>query len=206
MALGQQFGDLRTDVKDAQSEQKPGQGPPFACHDVGHDLGGKLVAHAVHLEQLFLLEVVEARHVDHQSLVDEDSAQCCISAIWLLHHFLDESHVISQEITTSSGSFWHGILHRREGDYSNAKYWFRRVVDHPVYELLATTSQQLQDQHQWPGSLPLGGTQWDPYKFVEMCEDVVVNGGGNRVLCEALARLEWQLLFDNCYRRAIGSG
>jgi hypothetical protein len=141
-----------------------------------------------------------------QELVDEDSAQCCISAIWLLHHFLDESHVISQEITTSSGSFWHGILHRREGDYSNAKYWFRRVVDHPVYELLATTSQQLQDQHQWPGSLPLGGTQWDPYKFVEMCEDVVVNGGGNRVLCEALARLEWQLLFDNCYRRAIGSG
>jgi len=141
-----------------------------------------------------------------QELVDDDSAQCCISAIWLLHHFLDESHLISQQITTSSGSFWHGILHRREGDYSNAKYWFRRVVDHPVYESLATTSQQLQDEHQWPGSLPLDGSQWDPYKFVEMCEDVVVNGRGNRVLCQALARLEWQLRFESCYRMAIGSG
>ena len=54
-----------------------------------------------------------------------DMAQACLAGLWLYHDFLDESHSISQEIATSTGSFWHGIMHRREPDPSNAKYWFR---------------------------------------------------------------------------------
>lgn len=138
------------------------------------------------------------------TLVDHDSASCCLSAIWLLHHFLDESHRISQEIKSSSGSYWHAIMHRREGDYSNAKYWFRRVAGHPVYELLAHSAGQLAGQDRSSGSLPLAAGQWEPFMFVDMCEDVVADGGGDRRLCQSLARLEWQLLFDYCYRAATG--
>ena len=36
------------------------------------------------------------------------------------------AHTISQELETELGSLWHGIVHRREGDFSNARYWFRR--------------------------------------------------------------------------------
>ena len=139
------------------------------------------------------------------TIVDPDSARCCISAIWLLHHFLDESHQVSQDISTSSGSYWHAIMHRREGDYSNAKYWFRRVADHPVYERLASSSQQLLEQDQLPGLLPLAGGRWDPFMFGDMCEDVVLHDKGNRLTCQSLSRLEWMLLFDNCYHSAIGS-
>src|SRR5262249_35721072 len=57
---------------------------------------------------------------------DRDMAACCLAALWLHHDFLDESHRISQEIETPTGSYWHGILHRREPDYGNSKYWFRR--------------------------------------------------------------------------------
>ena len=67
-------------------------------------------------------------------VADEEMAACCVSGVWLLHDFLDESHTISQDIETPSGSFWHGIMHRREGDFGNAKYWFRRVGEHPVFE------------------------------------------------------------------------
>ena len=84
---------------------------------------------------------LEALRIDgafeHARLVDIDMARCCHAGLWLLHDFLDESHTISQGVGTPSGSFWHGIMHRREGDFSNAKYWFHRVGHHHVYAELA---------------------------------------------------------------------
>ena len=67
-----------------------------------------------------------------RGVVDHDMAACCLSALWLRNDFLDESHQISQSIETATGSYWHGIMHRREPDFSNAKYWFRRVGSHPI--------------------------------------------------------------------------
>jgi hypothetical protein len=49
---------------------------------------------------------------------------------------IERSHSISQNIENLEGSFLHGMMHRREGDFSNAKYWFRRVGNHPVIEQL----------------------------------------------------------------------
>src|SRR5262249_24689657 len=69
----------------------------------------------------------------HATVVDRDMAKCCLAGVWLLHDYLDESHTISQGVETTSGSFWHAIMHRREGDFSNAKYWFRHVGNHPVF-------------------------------------------------------------------------
>src|SRR5262245_45894685 len=66
------------------------------------------------------------------TIADEDMAKACLAGIWLHHDFLDESHAISQEIRTATGSYWHAIMHRREPDAENSKYWWRRVGDHPV--------------------------------------------------------------------------
>lgn len=53
---------------------------------------------------------------------------------------LDASHSISQGINTPTGSFWHAIMHRREGDYSNAEYWCRRIGMHPAFEAIYQAS------------------------------------------------------------------
>jgi len=39
----------------------------------------------------------------------------------------DRAHEIAQDIAGSDGSWVHAYLHRREGDLSNAAYWYRHA-------------------------------------------------------------------------------
>jgi hypothetical protein len=39
----------------------------------------------------------------------------------------DEAHRVAQDINDADGSWVHAYLHRREGDLSNAAYWYRRA-------------------------------------------------------------------------------
>ncbi|MBX3177539.1 MAG: hypothetical protein KF886_09270 [Candidatus Hydrogenedentes bacterium] len=58
------------------------------------------------------------------------------SALWLYIDELDLSHEISQTLKDDTGSYWHGIMHRREGDFSNSHYWFNRAGQHPAMAAL----------------------------------------------------------------------
>jgi hypothetical protein len=142
----------------------------------------------------------------HARIVDREMASCCISAAWLLHDYLDESHKISQEIDTQSGSFWHGIMHRREGDFSNAKYWFRRVGKHPVLDLVGQRAAEMAAVRgaERSGKQLITGGAWDPLAFVDLCETSVRGQGDARELCLDIQQAEWELLFDYCYRAAAG--
>lgn len=127
---------------------------------------------------------------------DRDMARACLAGLWLYHDFLDESHALSQEIATPTGSYWHGIMHRREPDPSNAAYWFRRVGDHPIFAELAPDAA---------GMGYLGtGVGWDPFAFIDQCEERRGSGGEAELTCRRVQRREWELLFDFCYRQAVG--
>jgi hypothetical protein len=39
----------------------------------------------------------------------------------------EASHNIAQDIHTNDGSWIHAYLHRKEGDLSNAGYWYQRA-------------------------------------------------------------------------------
>ena len=63
-----------------------------------------------------------------------DDALLVKGALYLKHGFLDESHKISQPVATPNGSYWHGIMHRAEGDSDNSRYWYHRIGTHPVLQ------------------------------------------------------------------------
>src|SRR5579884_3956805 len=74
---------------------------------------------------------------------ERDLAASCRAGLWLAFGFLDESHKISQDLHTAEGSYWHALMHRREPDFWNSKYWFRQVGAHPVFADLAKAAAEL---------------------------------------------------------------
>lgn len=62
-----------------------------------------------------------------------------VAGLWMYVDELDKSHAASQHLDTPTGAYWHAIMHRREGDFSNAKYWLRRAVNHPAMSLIDLT-------------------------------------------------------------------
>ncbi len=96
----------------------------------------------------------------------------CVVATGLLYHdHQNEAHDLVQDMTDVDGGLIHAILHRREPDYWNAKYWFRRVGDHPVYRRLASRAHGLAGAGPLAKSLTLAGTV-DALGFVDACETV----------------------------------
>jgi len=134
---------------------------------------------------------------------EPDRAAACLSALWLRAGFLDQSHRLSQGIPGPDGSFWHAIMHRREGDYWNAKYWFRKVGDHPVLVPLAEAAHDIASSGDGPAARAMAARgQWDPFAFVDLVEIAVVNGKPDDPLWSAVQQAEWEILFDHCWRQA----
>ncbi len=136
---------------------------------------------------------------------DVSMALACCSALWLYHNYLDHSHRLSQQIDTIHGSFWHGIMHRREGDFGNAKYWFRRVGQHPIFPALARAAREEAQRHATDDQSEYlrDVTDWDPFAWIDLCQAVLAGESISEELCLAVQRQEWRLLFDYCYQQAV---
>lgn len=110
-------------------------------------------------------------------IADDDMALAVKCGLLLWNDALEASHVLSQQIKTETGSYWHGIMHRREPDFGNSRYWFHRVRAHPAFSPLSARAAALLQgrgdgySQTWLSEIQSKG--WDPFRFVDRCEQAV---------------------------------
>jgi len=132
------------------------------------------------------------------------SGQALMAVLYLWNDNLELAHQLVQDLATSTGSALHGIMHRREGDYDNAKYWFRRAGDHPAWHGLQSRASEWLKDLAAKGGLPAGAagealrsitTQgiWNPYLFTDAVA-MITSGAGQDESVSLLEELQQQEL------------
>lgn len=119
--------------------------------------------------------IQQADRVIREPIIAERPALC--AGLWLYVDELDRSHAISQGISDATGSFWHGIMHRREGDFSNSHYWFNRVGHHPAMDTIP---------------------EYDPHAFID---EVELQDSKTAADLISMQHAEWSALFAWCAQR-----
>jgi hypothetical protein len=136
-----------------------------------------------------------------------DSMNCLRAGLWLLADDLDTAHKLCQDVPTNLGSAWHAHLHRREGDFWNSNYWWRRAnnlkwklpegnLAGAVHGLLiASENAANAEAARWAAKLSGGNFSYDPTEFVAAVEKVGDAKGAWGDLLRDVQRLEWLALF-----------
>lgn len=135
------------------------------------------------------------------------------AGLLLLNDFFDESHSCSQSMEgQQNADYWHAILHRREPDYGNAKYWFRHVGRHAIFGELApsvltifsrATGLLVGQLERWQPRL-ITANGWEPFAFVDLCEAAETDAE-LRTWCEEVQFVEMMLLLTATYCAAVGN-
>ena len=115
--------------------------------------------------------------------------------LWLRLGIIEPSHEIVQNGSTPLASYLHGVVHRLEGDYWNAKYWFRQVQDKQMLQSVSSTfikGVEEEGLSEIAMSLKvMQGTTFSPIEFVSVHEHLYNQTNPTSQHTEAMKQMAW---------------
>jgi hypothetical protein len=125
--------------------------------------------------------------------VEHDGA-LALALLW--HDDHDGAHELCQGHEGHAGcDYVHALVHRREGDSANAKYWFREVGPHPIQDALVQAADGL-------GLAALGeGGRWQAGRLVDACARALAGPPAGRAALMRLQAEEFRLLGEHLAAR-----
>jgi hypothetical protein len=106
----------------------------------------------------------------------EPAALAVKAGLLLWNDDLDGCHTIAQDLDDPHGAYLHGVMHRREPDYGNSKYWFQRVGAHALFPQLRSAALELLAEAPTTDRFKKAlekSPDWDPFRMIDWCEDAV---------------------------------
>lgn len=142
-----------------------------------------------------------------------------MAGLHLRNDSLDTSHSYAQQIEyDATGAYWHGIMHRMEGDYSNSKYWFHQAGQHPaMHSIKKRVAASLQAK--WNlDKVPSGRARdilqtfmenaaWNASQFVDLIawQESQISSEATGPILERIQQIEITELFDYTLTAAFSS-
>lgn len=128
--------------------------------------------------------------------LDEERRDAALALALLWHDDLDGAHQLCQAHEGHPEcDYVHALLHRREGDFGNAKYWFREVGSHPVYAAVAQAAIAAGQ-----GGLVEGGA-WRPAAMVDACAAALGRDAVKRPVLMQVQAAEFRALAAHVFAR-----
>ena len=131
-----------------------------------------------------------------RALLPHAPAALARAGLFYFHNALDDSHKAAQELEGDTAAYWHGMVHRREADFDNARYWMRRAGEQPVFQEM---------QGRASDGAPHMGRQsnWDPFLFINLCEQYKYGETEYKKEIGHLQRVEFAVMFDYVWRLCV---
>lgn len=118
------------------------------------------------------------------------------AGLFYFHNALEDSHKEVGKTESAIASYWHGMIHRREGDFDNARYWMRRTGDHPTfYEMQSRASDASPHMTKQMA--------WDPFLFIHLCEQYKYGETTYKKEIAHLQKIEFSVIFDYIWRQCV---
>ena len=134
-----------------------------------------------------LLAQVEATTDSDLGLPEPQKAACVRALLWYAAGNLNAAHEIVQPMSGPDGAYIHGMIHRVEDDFDNARYWFSRAAAHPasaeIYRHAVVNSPAI-------AAHPL----WDPVYVTDLLEQSRKTGISEELI--TILRIEFEELFN----------